>query len=248
MTRTGNISQAFRAAFPIILGYAAIGLPCGILEASIGLNWLQVLIMCVLFYSGAGQFMIPNMWLSGSPIASIVLSVSLVNTRQMLYSASLSQFCQRVGKPLAFLFAATVTDESFGVNVQRFEGGEWDVRRATLVNLFSQSSWTLFNVVGVLVGGLISVPLAIASFAMTAIFICLAATQKMTPENICAIVCAFAGVYLGKVIGLGGFAIVFGAVVGVLAALVLSRFRKAKAAPEPDKVPGYLSGEDGDGR
>ena len=56
---------------PIMLGYVAIGLPCGILSASIGMNWIQVLLLSVLFYSGAGQFMIPNMWLASSPIASI---------------------------------------------------------------------------------------------------------------------------------------------------------------------------------
>ena len=67
-----------------MLGYVAIGIPCGILSASIGLNALQVFLMCALFYSGAGQFMIPNMWLAGSPIASIIASVSFVNTRQML--------------------------------------------------------------------------------------------------------------------------------------------------------------------
>ena len=259
MTRTQDITEAFRAAFPIILGYAGIGIPCGILCASVGMNAWQVLIMCVLFYSGAGQFMIPNMWMAASPIASIVVSVSLVNTRQMLYSASLSRFCQNVRKGLAFLFAATVTDESFGVNIGKWEAGEWSVGRATLVNLLSQSSWTVFNVVGVLVGNVISVPLAIASFAMTAIFICLAATQKMTPENICAIACAFVGVYAGKAIGLGGFAIVIGAIIGVVAALAFSgvRRRRVKAADasptcenadEPDKVPGGLSDGDGDGR
>ncbi len=229
MTRSSHIAEAFRAALPIILGYAAIGIPCGILCASIGMNALQVLIMCVLFYSGAGQFMIPNMWLSASPIASIVLSVSMVNTRQMLYSASLSRYCQNISRGLAFLFAATVTDESFGVNTGKWEAGEWDVKRATAVNLFSQSSWTVFNVLGVFVGNAISVPLAIASFAMTAIFICLAATQKMTPENICAIVCAFVGVYVAKVCGLGGFSIVAGAILGVVAALVLSGIRRKRA-------------------
>ena len=223
-----DISRAFRAAVPIMLGYAAIGLACGILNASIGLDVWQVLIMCLLFYSGAGQFMIPNMWLSASPIASIVASVSLVNTRQMLYSASLSPRCSDTGKPLAFLFAATVTDESFGVNTAKFSSGQWSVQQATAVNLFSQSSWTLFNVAGVLLGHLISVPLAIASFAMTAIFICLAATQKMTPGNIVAICLAFLGVYLGKLVGLGGFAVVAGALVGVASALAFSSLRQAR--------------------
>ncbi len=82
-----HIKQSFSAALPIMLGYVAIGIPCGILSASIGLNALQVFLLSALFYSGAGQFMIPNMWLAGSPLASIVASVSLVNTRQMLYSA-----------------------------------------------------------------------------------------------------------------------------------------------------------------
>ena len=77
-----------------MLGYVAIGLPCGILSNSIGMNALQVFLMSALFYSGAGQFMIArNMWLAGSPMGAIIASVSLVNTRQMLYSADLLPPC-----------------------------------------------------------------------------------------------------------------------------------------------------------
>ena len=126
-----------------MLGYVAIGIPCGILSASIGLGPLQVFLLSLLFYSGAGQFMIPNMFLAGSSLASIVASVSLVNTRQMLYAASFALRCENVRKRLAFLFSATVTDESYGVNIAKFEEGDWSVGRATLVNLFSQSSWAL---------------------------------------------------------------------------------------------------------
>ena len=67
-----HIRQSFSAALPIMLGYVAIGIPCGILSASIGLDALQVFLFSALFYSGAGQFMIPNMFLAGSSIASIV--------------------------------------------------------------------------------------------------------------------------------------------------------------------------------
>ena len=88
--------------------------------------WM-IAIMSLLFYSGAGQYMIPNMWLAGNPISAIVASVSLVNTRQMLYGASLSQFCGGAGKRLSFLFGATVTDESFGVNLAYFACGNWSV-------------------------------------------------------------------------------------------------------------------------
>lgn len=205
-----------------MLGYVAIGIPCGILCASIGLNGLQVFLLSALFYSGAGQFMIPNMWLAASPLASIIASVSLVNTRQMLYSASFAPSCKGVKKRLAFLFSATVTDESYGVNTAMFEAGDWSVGRATLVNLLSQSSWAVSNVVGVLVGNAIGVPLAIAAFAMTSIFICLLVTQKATSANLVAAAVAALGVFACKAVGLAGPAILIGALAGVAAALVFS--------------------------
>lgn len=221
-----HISQSFSAALPIMLGYVAIGIPCGILSASIGLGPLQVFLFSLLFYSGAGQFMIPNMFLAGSSIASIIASVSLVNTRQMLYAASFAPRCEGVRKRLAFLFAATVTDESYGVNTARFEEGGWSVGRAALVNLFSQSSWALSNIVGALLGSALGIPLAIASFAMTSIFICLLCTQKVSVENGVAVVVAMAGVYLCKYAGLTGPAILIGAVAGVVAAMAASSIRR----------------------
>lgn len=221
-----NISSAFHEALPIILGYIAIGLPCGILSASIGMNALQMLLMSALFYSGAGQFMIPNMWLAGSPITAIIASVSLVNTRQMLYSASFAPWCEKAPRKLAFLFSATVTDESFGVNMNKFLTGGWSVEQSTLVNLMSMTSWTVSGVVGVLIGNAIGIPLAIASFAMTSIFICLLVTQKITPENIVAAACAMLGVFICKCVGLSGPAILIGAVCGVICAIVFARFRE----------------------
>ena len=221
-----DISAAFKAAVPIMLGYGAIGVPCGILSASIGLNALQVFLMCALFYSGAGQFMIPNMWLAASPIASIIASVSFVNTRQMLYSTAFASWCEGVSKRLSFWFAATVTDESFGVNLQQFERGGWSVPKATLVNLCSQSSWTASCVVGVLIGNAIGVPLAIASFAMTSIFICLLVTQKLNAANVVAALCAIVGVFACKLVGLSGPAIFLGALFGVACAFVFSRIKE----------------------
>lgn len=232
MLSAKDIRQVFQVALPIMLGYVAIGLPCGILEDSIGMNWLQATIFSFVFYSGAGQFMICNMWLAASPIASIIASVSLVNTRQMLYSASFAPLCRTASKPLAFLFAATVTDESFGVNMQQFAMGRWSVAKATLVNLFSCTSWALSNTVGVLIGNAIGIPLAIASFAMTSIFICLLATQKMTIENVVAIVVAMVGVFVCKLLGAGGAAILLGALMGIAAAFAVWKLRKGAAREE----------------
>lgn len=235
MIKPAHIKDAFHAAVPIMLGYVAIGIPCGILCNSIGLNALQVFLFSALFYSGAGQFMIPNMYLAGSPLASIIASVSFVNTRQMLYSASFAPECQGVSKRLAFFFAATVTDESYGVSTAKFKEGGWSVDRALFVNLFSQSSWALSNVVGALVGDALGVPLNIAAFAMTSIFICLLVTQKMTSANIVAIVLTMIGVYACKCIGLTGPAILIGAIIGVAGAMLFANVQDKRRGAEPDE-------------
>lgn len=230
MTRGEAIRQSFDAAVPIMLGYVAIGIPCGILCASIGLDALQVFLLSALFYSGAGQFMVPNMYLAGAPLASIIASVSLVNTRQVLYSASFAPECEGASKRLSFLFAATVTDESYGVSIAKFKEGDWSVGRALGVNLFSQSSWALSNVAGVLIGGIVDIPLQIAAFAMTSIFICLLFTQRLTSANVVAAASAAVGVFACKLLGLGGAAILVGAALGVAVAIPVSSYAARRHA------------------
>ena len=143
-----------------------------------------------------------------NPASAIIASVNLVSSRQMLYGTSLAHFCKDAGSWLTFLFGATVTDESFGVNLGRFSTNPtWSVRDALLVNLFSQASWTLANMLGALIGTALSIPTAMASFAMTALFICLLCMQKLTRANVVAAIMAAAGVIICKVTGLTGPAI-----------------------------------------
>jgi predicted branched-subunit amino acid permease len=257
-----DLKESFIAALPIVAGYVVLGIPCGILGAQAGMSVLQIVLMSLLFYSGAGQYLIPNLWMAGVPLVSIVASVSLVNLRQILYAASMSRFSEGAGKRLSFLFAATMTDESFGINLARFtaegaqeqerftaEGAQeqgqerltaeeaqeqgqerWTVSRATLVNLFSLVTWILADAAGAVLGSLLAVPTALASFAMTAIFICLLFMQRFTPPAIVAAVVAALGVCACKLIGLSGPAILIGALLGIAAALIVGRKGGGQAA------------------
>ena len=223
--------RAFKPALPIIAGYIVLGLPCGILSATAGMSWWMVAILSIVFYSGAGQYMIPNMWLAANPIVSIIASVALVNTRQMLYGTSLSQFCGNASKGLATFFGATVTDESFGVNYAKFLEGGWSVKDALAVNLYSQTTWTLACTVGCILGSAIDVPSALASFAMTSLFICLLCMQPTTAENGIVVLGAVAGVVACKLVGLSGAAIFLGAVVGIACGMLLGG-RVSRAAKQ----------------
>lgn len=212
-----------------MLGYVAIGLPCGIMESTIGFTPLMCFVVSCTFYSGAGQFMYSNMWLSGTPLYSIIASVSFVNTRQILYSAAFSPYFAKVGKLLSFLFAATVTDESFGVNLDKFQTDEsWTCASAFGTNVCCMLSWATANALGCALGSVLDLPLAITSFAMTSIFICLLAAQPVTRQTLVVMGVAACGVAACKLVGLGGPAILLGAVMGVVAGVAYGRVRPGR--------------------
>lgn len=225
-----RIRRALPAALPVMLGYVVIGIPAGILEAEVGLEpWVVFMLSCT-YYSGAGQFMLPNLWLSGQGFWSIGASISLVNMRQLLYSAAFAPHMAPVPKPLKALFAATVTDESFGVNMERFASDpSWDAVCATAVNVLSMFSWATANAVGAAVGDALAMPTDVASFAMTSIFVCLLLTQEFSRPAVACAVTAAAVVALCKVVGAGGIAVVAGAVAGVAAAMAVAGAGESRA-------------------
>ena len=226
-----EFDESFKASIPIILGYLVLGIPCGILCASAGIDMWMVIAMSVLFYSGTGQYMIPNMYLAANPLAAIIASVALVNARQMLYGASLAQFCGKMKKRWVFYFGATVTDETFGVSVANFMNGIWTTNHAVLVNAISHGAWILANVIGALIGSVISFPTALASFAMTSLFICLLCMEKVTASNLVAAGVAIVTVIVCKLVGLSDPAIFLGAIAGIAAAVVFSlKFDKKQSS------------------
>ena len=91
------------------------------------------------------------------------------------------------------------------------------------MNISCQTTWALANVAGVVLGSLLTVPSALASFAMTSIFLCLLFSQKGTKANVAAALMAVLGVFVCKVIGLSGPAILIGALMGVVAGIAVSR-------------------------
>ena len=211
-----RLKKTVPVALPVMLGYLAIGLPSGILAAQVGVPaWATV-------YSGAGQFMFPNMVLAGASPLAIIASISLVNTRQVLYSAAFAPFFRKTSRLLTVVFSATVTDETFGINLDKLSrvGEDWTPQDALAINLESMFSWATANCVGAMVGPLLALPTEITSFAMTSIFICLLVGQQMRIEAVLALVVAVLGVAVCKLVGLGGLAVFIGALLGVIAGTV----------------------------
>ncbi|MGC9325483.1 MAG: AzlC family ABC transporter permease [Desulfomonilia bacterium] len=175
-----HVMQALGAAWPICLGYLAIGIAFGVLAAQAGLSLLQIALMSVIVFAGSSQFIAVSMISSGAGILAVILTTFMVNLRHLLMSSSLALHLKGTNRSILSLFAYGVTDESFAVNLTRFTRGEWDVRRSLIVNHTANSFWVVSTVLGGYIGELVPPGAFGIDYALTSMFLCLLVFQLST--------------------------------------------------------------------
>jgi 4-azaleucine resistance transporter AzlC len=169
--------DGFTTAWPICLGYAAVGLAFGVIADKAGLHPLEVGLMSLLVYAGSSQFIAAAMIGTGVGVIPIVLTTFVVNLRHLLMSSSLSVYLRGLNAKQTALFAYGVTDESFAVNSARFRGGNWSWQTALVVNHVSNMAWVMSTIAGSLLGNFVPDGALGIDYALTAMFICLLVFQ-----------------------------------------------------------------------
>lgn len=224
--RRWRVKKVMAVAWPIMLSYIAIGIPCGVLGASCGIGPTQGFLLSVTIISGGGQFMINNLWLAGMPVATIALSAAAISTRFALYSASLAPHLQKASKKMSLALALTLIEEAYGVTLDKLShGGEegWTLRHALALNIVTILTWALSVAAGAALGQTVDIPTAVASFAMTSMFIYLLWGQLISRGNAVAAAVAAVVVFVCKLVGWTAASVPLAAVAGVCAALLASR-------------------------
>jgi len=171
------LAQALNAALPIWLGYAAIGVPFGVLAAKQGLTPLMIALMSVIVFAGSSQFIAVSMLGGGAGMLSIIITTFFVNLRHVLMSSALALHLKGHSRWLLSLYAYGVTDESFAVNLTRFARGDWDIRRALFVNHSANAVWFFSTVAGGYLGDVIPEGALGIDYALTAMFLALLVLQ-----------------------------------------------------------------------
>lgn len=220
------VREVARVGWPVAVSYVVVGLACGVLEAQCGLTPAMAFVLGATFLSGSGQFMMSNLWLAGVPMASVLASVAAISSRFALYSASLAPQLSKLGRREGLAVAATFTEEAYGINLDRLVAGQgWGGAHALALNVGLLLVWALSCAAGAAAGAALGIPVAVASFAMTSLFICLALTQPRGRGTACAVAGGVAGVVLCKLAGLAGVAVPLGVLAGVAAGLAGGRRR-----------------------
>lgn len=168
--------QAFKAGFgaalPTALGYLGIGMALGIIAAAEGLAAWQVFLMSLLIYAGAAQFALVGLLVSQESVASIVLTIFLINLRNFLMALHTATLFPSLSWQESTGIGGLLTDESYGLLLGEHMA-KGTVKPAWMLgnNFFSYLTWVGATSLGALVGERVPDPYVLGlDFALLAMF------------------------------------------------------------------------------
>ncbi|MBF0811234.1 branched-chain amino acid ABC transporter permease [Staphylococcus xylosus] len=174
-----TFKQGVKECIPTLLGYAGVGLSFGIVAVASGFSMLEIILLCLLVYAGAAQFIICALVISGTPISAIILTTFIVNSRMFLLSMTLAPSYKNYSLLNRVGLSTLVTDETFGVAITpHLKGEKINDRWLHGLNITAYVFWTFACIIGAVFGKYIHQPEALGlDFAITAMFIFLAVSQ-----------------------------------------------------------------------
>jgi 4-azaleucine resistance transporter AzlC len=215
-------SSAFKYSLPVLLGYIAIGTAFGLLMSNTGYSWALALLMSVIMYAGAGQYIAVGLFASGAGLAEAVIVQFVVNARHIAYGITLFKKFNAAGVCKPYLIFA-LTDETFallsstevaastGVDAANDNSSGGAIRERSFFMLYVSVLNQLYWITGTLIGAFAGVFLPFnfegISFALSALLIVLMIEQilrvkKFMPFVISAVIAVLAAVILPERISL----------------------------------------------
>lgn len=164
--------EVLGVSMPLCLSYIPIGLACGVLLHAAGFNFIMILIVSIVVFSGGAQFILASLLTINAPLSSIFLTLFFLELRYALLGSSLSKYIKSESQHFIWLFAVSMNDENYAINYLKFATDKkWTPKDALMVEHYSLISWSVANMVGGLIGSAISINLEVVDFALTALFL-----------------------------------------------------------------------------
>lgn len=162
--KKNDIREGIISGLPIVIGYIPIGMAFGILSKTVGIKVMDSLLISIMVFAGASQFMAINLLAIGVGVWEIIFTTLLVNFRHFLMSASIGarlskekniERMDNTNKIIKWapLMAFGITDESF--SVMSFREGKLSIEYILSLQLVAYLSWVSGTGIGYMVGGIL---------------------------------------------------------------------------------------------
>lgn len=147
---SSEFKKGLLGGISIAIGYFPIALTFGLLAKTSGLSIYETVLMSLMVYAGASQYISLSLIAYGTGIFEIILTTFIVNIRHFLMSTSLNEKCEHDHIANKMLYSFGITDETFSVVATK--EGTLTTGYMFGVNSLAYSSWVIFTGVGYLIG------------------------------------------------------------------------------------------------
>ncbi len=154
-TRSRQLWLGAAETLPLVIAAFPFGIVFGALAQSTGLGFAVTVGFSAIVFAGASQFIAITLLAAASALPVIILTVFVVNLRQMLYSANLMHHVAHWPQRWRAVLAFWLTDETFAAVSDRLNRhpGEPGLRWFYLGSaLFMYSFWQIATVLGYTLG------------------------------------------------------------------------------------------------
>lgn len=188
-----KMKSIFPYTIPIMVGYIFLGIAFGMLLEQAGFHFGWAILLSIVIYSGALQFICITFLSGGTNLLSIFFIAMIMNFRHSFYGISMLKKYRNTGIKKPYLIYS-LTDETFSLlsTVEPIEG----IDKGSFyffVSLFNQLYWITGAVIGSLLSNFMQINIQGIEFAMTALFVVLFIEQMLTHKTY---VIGFLGIFL----------------------------------------------------
>lgn len=145
-----QFKKGFQAGISIGIGYFPIALTFGLLAKTSGLSLGETVMMSLIVFAGAAQYISLSLLAYGTGIFEIILTTFIVNIRHFLMATSLNEKSEPAPIIKKIIYAFGITDETFSVAATK-EGTVSSGYMFGVISI-SYSSWVVFSGLGHLIG------------------------------------------------------------------------------------------------
>jgi 4-azaleucine resistance transporter AzlC len=153
-----GLAGGVRASAPVALSVFSYGLVFGVLGRQAGLSVRESLLMSAAVFAGSAQFIALSMWARPIPLATIVVTTLVVNLRHVLMGVALSPTLRSLPRPLAYISAFFMTDESWALTMGAVGTGRGGAGYFLGSGLAVYAAWVAATAVGRLLGNALRDP------------------------------------------------------------------------------------------
>ncbi|UCF30755.1 MAG: AzlC family ABC transporter permease [bacterium] len=216
------VRKALSDALPIIFGYIPMGAAYGILARQSGMELFPTILMSLIVFAGASQFIAVGLLAAGATGVEVVLATFFINLRHTLMSASLAPFFSSAPRSSIPFVAWGITDETYAISIGGYAGGDVDYRYSLALHYTAYASWVSGTLLGAGAGSIVPAVLQSSlEFALYSMFVGLLVLQVSKRLHlVVALISAALSVLFSFFMG-GTWFVISASIIGATVGLVL---------------------------